>query len=227
MVTLIERMGDAALLLTLGDDLDPALAARAREMAALLDRARLSIPGIGAPVPGHASLLVPFDPELADESVVRAAIAAAEAVPRAGAMAGATGSPGAGPAGALHDIPVRYGGLDGPDLGDVAAATRLTEGEVAALHAGVEHRVLVLGFLPGFAYLGGLPAALELPRRATPRVRVPAGSVAITGRQTGIYPFASPGGWHVIGRTDVTLWDPAADPPALLAPGDRVRFVPG
>ena len=108
----------------------------------------------------------------------------------------------------------------------MAAAVGLPEHEVVRLHASVEYRVLVLGFVPGFAYLGLLPPGLELPRRATPRVRVPAGSVAVTGRQSGVYPLDGPGGWHLLGRTDVPLWDPAADPPARLAPGDRVRFVP-
>jgi len=87
--------------------------------------------------------------------------------------------------------------------------------------------VLVLGFVPGFPYLAEVPKILDLPRRPTPRVRVPAGSVAIAGRQTGIYPFATPGGWHLLGRTDAPLWDPRRDPPTLLAPGDRVRFIPG
>ena len=225
-MTHVERMGDAALLVTLGDDLDPATNARALAMAAWLDGAGRRIPGIGVAVPGHASLLVPFDPDLVDERAVRTAIAAAEAeVPKVAGLApdvDATITMGA-----VHEIHVRYGGPEGPDLGEVAAATGLAEREVVALHAGATHHVLVLGFMPGFAYLGGLPEALELPRRATPRVRVPAGSVAIAGRQTGIYPFTSPGGWHVIGRTDDWLWDPAAIPPARFAPGDRVRFMPG
>jgi KipI family sensor histidine kinase inhibitor len=102
----------------------------------------------------------------------------------------------------------------------------LAEADVIRLHAGVEYRVLVLGFVPGFAYLGVLPPELELLRRTEPRVRVPAGSVAISGRQCGIYPAEVPGGWHLLGRTEVPLWDAAADPPAFLAPGDRVRFVP-
>ncbi len=216
----IDPVGDAALLVTLGDTLDLAVNARAARLASVLDGRHIAIPGLGAPVPGHASVLVPFDPEVADEPTIRAAVAAAldEIMATRGRVAAR---------GVLHEIPVTYGGVDGPDLADVASATGLTERDVVRLHAGAEHHVLVLGFVPGFAYLGGLPAALELHRRAEPRVRVPAGSVAISGRQTGMYPFATPGGWHVIGRTAVRLWDPAADPPALLAPGDLVRFVPG
>jgi KipI family sensor histidine kinase inhibitor len=218
-VTRIDQVGDAALIVTLGDDLDLAVNARARRLATRLAVSGPLLPGLGVPVPGHASVLVPFDPEAADEAAVRGAIRTAlEAI---------DGEPiGARDAGRLHELLVAYGGASGPDLAEVAAATGLTEREVVGLHASVEHRVLVLGFVPGFAYLGGLPAALEIPRRAEPRVRVPAGSVAIAGRQTGIYPAATPGGWHLIGRTEAWLWDPAADPPARLAPGDRVRFVP-
>ncbi|CAN5664833.1 hypothetical protein BH23CHL8_BH23CHL8_25590 [soil metagenome] len=120
---------------------------------------------------------------------------------------------------------MRYGGPDGPDLEAVARATGLTSDRVIELHAGTGYRVLMLGFAPGFAYLGTLPAGLELPRRPEPRLRVPAGSVAIAGRRTAVYPFATPGGWHLLGRTDATLWDPTSDPPHRLRPGDRVRFV--
>ncbi len=128
--------------------------------------------------------------------------------------------------GPLFEIPVRYGGLDGPDLAEVAERTGRSEAEVVALHAGPEYRVYLVGFVPGFPYLGVLPDELALPRRATPRVQVPAGSVAIAGRQTGIYPSPTPGGWHLIGRTDAPIWDARRDPPALLAPGARVLFVP-
>jgi KipI family sensor histidine kinase inhibitor len=220
----VDLVGDAALLVTLGETLDLEVNARAIGLAMRLDARRVTIPGLRRAVPGHASVLVPFDPEVAAEPEIRAAVAAALGDPgtAADAVADAVAANGI-----LHEIPVAYGGADGPDLAAVAAATGLGERDVVRLHAGAEHRVLVLGFVPGFAYLGGLPAALELPRRAEPRIRVPAGSVAIAGRQTGIYPFATPGGWHVIGRTEAWLWDPAADPPARFAPGDRVRFVAG
>jgi len=213
----IDPLGDAALLVTIGEALDADASARSRALAAALGSVGLA--GIGIPVPGHASVLVPFEPEAVAESAVRAAIAGAWRT------AGAADAPHE-PASRLHEILVHYGGEDGPDLASVAAATGLAESDVIRLHAGVEYRVLVLGFVPGFAYLGVLPPELELSRRAEPRVRVPAGSVAISGRQCGIYPAEVPGGWHLLGRTDLALWDPAADPPALLAPGDRVRFVP-
>ncbi|MEU5403780.1 5-oxoprolinase subunit PxpB [Streptomyces sp. NPDC005963] len=120
------------------------------------------------------------------------------------------------------EVPVRY---DGPDLVEVAARWKVTPDEVAAVHSAVEFRVAFCGFAPGFGYLTGLPEDLSVPRRATPRTTVPAGSVALAGPYTGIYPRASPGGWQVIGRTDMELWEPARQPAALLAPGARVRFI--
>ncbi len=122
---------------------------------------------------------------------------------------------------ALHRIPVQY---DGPDLPEAADRLRLSEADLIALHSGIEYIVCMIGFLPGFPYLGFLPPELELPRRDTPRLRVPAGSVAIAGRQTGIYPQVSPGGWHLIGRTEVILFEPGRPQPALLQAGDRVQF---
>ncbi|MFF9865897.1 allophanate hydrolase subunit 1 [Streptomyces sp. NPDC013953] len=121
------------------------------------------------------------------------------------------------------DIPVRY---DGPDLGVVAALWGVEPDDVARIHAGVEFRVAFCGFAPGFGYLTGLPARYEVPRRSTPRTAVPAGSVAVAGTYTGVYPRSSPGGWQLIGNTDEVLWDPAREPAALLSPGTRVRFVP-
>ncbi|RXZ45681.1 5-oxoprolinase subunit PxpB [Crenobacter cavernae] len=123
-------------------------------------------------------------------------------------------------------IPVSYGGTDGPDLGEVSHHTGLNEEEVIARHSGAEYVVYFLGFQPGFAYLGGLPESLVTPRRAEPRLAVPAGSVGIGGSQTGIYPAVTPGGWQIIGRTEVPLFAPSLCTPTLLLPGDRVRFIP-
>lgn len=123
------------------------------------------------------------------------------------------------------DIPVEYGGEAGPDLDEVARHAALSPGEVVRRHAAAEYTVYFLGFLPGFAYLGGLDARLVTPRRRDPRTAVPAGSVGIGGEQTGIYPWASPGGWQLIGRTSVRLFDAASAPPALLSAGDIVRFI--
>jgi inhibitor of KinA len=124
-------------------------------------------------------------------------------------------------------IPVCYGGDFGPDLAEVAAQAGLDEGATIALHSGAKYRVHAIGFAPGFPYLAGLPGKLHMPRRATPRTRVPAGSVGIGGAQTGVYPLATPGGWQLIGRTPLSLFRPENETePALLQPGDRVRFQP-
>ncbi|RKP58548.1 5-oxoprolinase subunit PxpB [Pararobbsia silviterrae] len=128
--------------------------------------------------------------------------------------------------GRLIELPVHYGGVDGPDIEAVARHAGLSVEALIERHAQTEYTVYFLGFQPGFAYLGGLDPALAAPRRKEPRVRVPAGSVGIGGAQTGVYPTASPGGWQLIGRTPATLFDAERDPPSLLAPGDRVRFVP-
>ncbi|MCO4857087.1 5-oxoprolinase subunit PxpB [Herbaspirillum sp. WGmk3] len=123
------------------------------------------------------------------------------------------------------EIPVVYGGSAGPDLDNVARHTGLSTREVIERHSHAEYVVYFLGFLPGFAYMGGLDASLATPRHTTPRVSIPAGSVGIGGEQTGIYPMASPGGWQLIGRTALQLFDPSQQPPTLLRPGDRVRFT--
>lgn len=124
------------------------------------------------------------------------------------------------------EIPVVYGGAAGPDLAVVAAHCGLSEKQVVELHSSVEYVVWFLGFQPGFPYLGSLPEQLHTPRRAEPRLHVPAGSVGIGGPQTGVYPLATPGGWQLIGHTSLSLFDPERDEPILLRPGDSVRFVP-
>jgi KipI family sensor histidine kinase inhibitor len=124
------------------------------------------------------------------------------------------------------EIPVVYGGEAGPDLAHVADHCGMSEKQVVELHTSIEYRVWFIGFQPGFPYLGGMPEALTTPRRAEPRISVPAGSVGIGGAQTGIYPLASPGGWNLIGRTDLTLFNPRLAEPSLLRPGDTLRFIP-
>jgi len=124
------------------------------------------------------------------------------------------------------EIPVVYGTAAGPDLGEVARHAGLSEKQVVELHSSVDYVVWFLGFQPGFPYLGGLPEQLATPRRAEPRLQVPAGSVGIGGAQTGIYPLATPGGWQLIGHTSLPLFDPSRDEPVLLRPGDTVRFIP-
>lgn len=124
------------------------------------------------------------------------------------------------------DIPVIYGGAEGPDLEEVARLHNLTARQTVEMHSSAEYVVYFLGFQPGFGYLGGLPEALHTPRRAVPRVKVPQGSVGIGGSHTGVYPLASPGGWQIIGNTPLALFDPQASSSTLLRPGDSVRFVP-
>lgn len=216
----IAPFGEAAWLVELGDGVDEGLAARVHALAADVEAERSGhLRGAGRPVPAFGSLLLTFDPGRIGATEVRDVLAelAAEALARPA---------GGWPDGPVVEIAVRYGGEVGPDLEAVASATGLDPGQVVELHAGVAYRVLMLGFAPGFAYLGTLPPELELPRRPEPRLRVPAGSVAIAGRQTAVYPFATAGGWHLLGRTDLGLWDAGSDPPARLQPGDRVRFVP-
>jgi KipI family sensor histidine kinase inhibitor len=168
--------------------------------------------GIGELVPAYTTIAVWYDPlvrgqqELAQELVARAAAAP---------------DPSEQLASREWRVPVRY---DGPDLAEVADRTGLSVADVIARHTGRTYEVYLLGFVPGFAFLGELDPSLVLPRRSPPRQRVPAGSVAIAGAQTGIYPLETPGGWHLLGRTDLELFDPMRDPPALFRVGDRVRF---
>jgi KipI family sensor histidine kinase inhibitor len=172
---------------------------------------QLDPPGVVELVPGYRTVLIVADPERAGVLDELAAGLPGLELPPAGAVAGET-----------VEIPVSY---DGEDLAEVAGLTGLEAGEVVRRHTAPEYTVAFLGFSPGFPYLVGLDPALEVPRRDTPRTSIPAGSVGLAGNQTGIYPTASPGGWQLIGRTEVTLFDPARDPPALLAPGTRLRFT--
>jgi KipI family sensor histidine kinase inhibitor len=202
----IHPLGDTALLAELGSRLDTALNTRAIALAAALKKRR----DVRQAIAGYASVTVHFDPEQTTEDVLGAAIKrlAAKRPPMA--------EPGR-----LHRIPVVY---DGPDLEDVAARLDIASERVVGLHMQPIYRVFLVGFVPGWAYLGPLAEELELPRRQVPRTQVPPGSVAIAGRQTGIYPLPAPGGWHLIGRTSVKLFLPDSDPPCLFRAGDRVKF---
>ncbi|MGH7904021.1 MAG: 5-oxoprolinase subunit PxpB [Candidatus Dormibacteraceae bacterium] len=204
----IHPLGDAALLIEIGSRVDTALNSRALALAAALGRR----PDVREAVAGYASVTVHYDPDTVDMESLEDAIRRRMARPR--------GTPGRE---RLHRIPVVY---DGPDLEEAAAALGIGAGEIVRLHSAPIYRVFMLGFVPGFAYLGPLPPELRLPRRSVPRTAVPAGSVGVAGAQTAVYPFASPGGWHLIGRTHLRLFLPDSDPPTLLHPGDRVRFTP-
>jgi inhibitor of KinA len=205
--------GDAALVVEFGDRIDPAVNGRVHALAAAL--AAAPIAGVTELVPTFRSLCLHYDPLDLDFADLVAAVR--------GRLAGL---PAMAPPGRRITIPVCYEGDLAPDLAEVAGRTGLAPDDVVRLHAGSAYRVFMLGFLPGFAYMGSLPETLRLPRRASPRVRVPAGSVAIAMEMTAIYPLQSPGGWHLIGSAPTTLFDIAADPPALLRPGDEVRFQP-
>jgi KipI family sensor histidine kinase inhibitor len=208
---LVRPMGEAALLIDLGAEIDAAVNARVHAFASALD----GTAGVVETIPGFASLLVRFDPAQVSQQGVREYISRVLNAPTPELPAVAR----------VIQIPTRYGGEFGPDLEFVAQQSHLSAEQVIRLHTGRPFRVFMLGFAPGFPYAGPLPPEIAAPRLETPRDHVPAGSVGIAGRQTGIYPRASPGGWRLIGRTDIRLFDPIRDPPALLKPGDLLRFV--
>jgi KipI family sensor histidine kinase inhibitor len=207
------RAGDRALLAYPDGGSDAESSARVRA----LDGALRSRPfaGLVEAVPAVSSLLVLFEPDAVSYPEACAHLERAVSEPATAAA----------PA-RLHVLPVAYGGDHGPDLDEVARICGMDAGAFVERHAAGEYEALMLGFRPGFAYLGWLPEALRTARRATPRVRVPPGSVAVAGLQTAVYPSGSAGGWNLIGRTGAVLFDPLRDPAALVAPGDRVRFVP-
>ncbi len=212
-VPVFAPLGDGAVLVTLGDGVHRAVNRRVHAYAAAIARAQLA--GVAEIVPAYASLAVHYDPQVVGIEELAARLRPI-----------VEGSP-AGESQAderpVLTIPVRY---DGPDLDEVAEATGLSVEEIIARHSDTEYFVYMMGFAPGFAYLGDLDPALHLPRRQRPRTRVPRGSVAIAGAQTAVYPLETPGGWHLIGRTDLPLFDVERDPPARLRAGDRVKFEP-
>ena len=211
----VRLAGDTLLLVEFEPAIDPLVNERVVELGHAL-RAR-QLPGVRDIVPGYATLGVHFDPLRTDLLALERAVGV-----EGRTLETITTLPEA----RVIEIPVQYGGQDGPDLEEVARFAGCSPREVIDLHAGTAYRVYMLGFVPGFAYLGRVPAAIAAPRRRVPRDRVPAGSVGIAGQQTGIYPIDSPGGWQLIGRTDRAMFDPSRDPASLLSAGDTVRFVP-
>ena len=205
--------GDTALIVEFADAIDRAASARIMRLAAALETA--GPPGMIEVVPTIRSLMVVYDPTRTRRGELETAIRALGSAP----------APRGAPA-RRWTIPVSYAHEDAPDLAHVAAETGLARQDAIARHGGVTYHVYMLGFLPGFAYMGDLDEALRLPRRRNPRTRVPAGSIAIAQQLPAIYPAESPGGWHLIGRTPARFFDPSVDPPAALAPGDQVRFTP-
>jgi inhibitor of KinA len=211
---MLKPLGDSALLVELGDKIDSAINHRVHALNALLQAN--SIAGIIETVPAYCTLLIHYDPLILtfdqvthwvkdkmnqlDDSLNRK--------PR------------------QLEVPVRYGGASGPDLEAVAVSKGISIADVIRIHSEREYTVYMMGFTPGFPYLGTLDERIIMPRLKTPRTLVKAGSVAIAGSQTGIYPLDSPGGWHLIGWTPLKLFDPTSDSPFLFSPGDIVKFIP-
>jgi inhibitor of KinA len=209
----IAPAGDSAFLLQLPSRIDPAINERAAALAdAIRDRWGTILRDV---VVGYCTVTVYFDPLILDGAWLESELAS---------VAGLAGE-ARGAAGQSIEVPVCYDGEFAPDLADVASFGGCSEEEVVRLHFSESYRVYMVGFVPGFAYLAEVAARIAAPRRATPRTAVPAGSVAIAGGQTGIYPSATPGGWNIIGRTPIRPYDPARAQPFLFHPGDAVRFV--
>jgi inhibitor of KinA len=206
--------GDSALVVEFGDTIDPAINRRVRALFLAIESAQ--VPGVRDLVPTYRSLLVSYDPRQTTFEPLQATLAQLEGDLAAAAI----------PPPRVVEIPTTYGGVFGPDIGFVAEHNRLTEADVVSIHAGSDYLVYMMGFSPGFTYLGGMSERIAAPRLKTPRTAIPAGSVGIAQQQTGIYPVESPGGWQLIGRTPVSLFDPARVPPVVVEAGDYIRFVP-
>ncbi len=210
----LRQAGDSALVVEFEERIDPALNARVIAVARAIERSQHD--GVRDVVPTYCSLTVYFDPlrtrvdRLVDDLQAHACLEGdAPEEDRPPTL-----------------VPVCYGGEYGPDLEAVARFAQCSAGEAIALHTAETYRVYMLGFVPGFSYMGSVNPRIAIPRHATPRVQVPAGSVGIAGRQTGVYPAATPGGWHLVGRTPLVPFDPARAEPFLFKAGDRVRFQP-
>lgn len=207
-MTRVIPFGEAALLVELEQRIDPEIASRAAAIADAWESL-----GHGPAVPTYSAALLYFDPLVLDP---------AEAEKVARDLAESTAGAERLETGTIHEIPTRY---NGDDLEEVARASGLSVRDLIAAHTGRDHLAFFLGFMPGFAYLGPTDARIIAPRLAVPRSRVPAGSVAVADGQTAVYPSTSPGGWRLIGSTDVRMFDQQRDPPAVVRAGDRVRFV--
>lgn len=210
----ISPAGDSALVAEFGNQIDPDINDQVHALALLLKKQH--IPGILEMVPTFRSLLIHYDPLVLNYCTLEAEITKLQTTLASDSSA----------AGRILEIPCCYGSHFGPDLADMEKYTNLTRDEIIALHSGTDYKVYMLGFLPGFVYLGGLDKRIEMPRLSTPRVRIPRGAVGIGGSQTGVYPLESPGGWRLIGSTPVDFYDPAREEPVLCHAGDVIRFVP-
>ncbi|MEC0242428.1 5-oxoprolinase subunit PxpB [Paenibacillus dokdonensis] len=217
---IIEAMGDSALLIQFGENVDEATNSLVQEAASRLEQ--YPFPGFQECVPSFTTLTVYYDPLHLNQpagggtafefvrTIVAGLLQDMETIPATERE--------------TIQIPVCYGGEYGPDLAYVAEVNGLDEEDVIKIHTGQDFLVYALGFAPGFPYLGGVPESIAAPRKTTPRLRIPAGSVGIAGTQTGIYPLETPGGWQIIGRTPLALFRPDQDPPVLLKSGQMIRF---
>lgn len=205
--------GDAAALVVLGDEMTVEMSARVQALARAISESHLR--GVRDLVPAYCTLLIHFDPEVLSLDAVKTVVE--QATPRG--FGGVTSEP------RPREIPTVYGGDYGPDLPTVSELLQLPEREIIRLHSGAVYTICALGFAPGQPYVVGLPPRLVLPRRQSPRSLVPAGAVTLAN-QTNVYPMPNPTGWWWIGRTPIELFDPSADPPTFLQPGDRMRFIP-
>jgi inhibitor of KinA len=207
-------MGDRAILVELGDEINPSVNAKVRELFLKLDRE--SIEGVKELVPGYRSVMVVYDPLVVALPSLHETITRLHMEARESSL----------PEPKTLEVPVVYGGRFGPDLPWVASFHGIPPEEVIRYHTQPLYHVYMIGFTPGFPYLGEVPKAIETPRRETPRTAVPRGSVAIAQKQTGIYPVQSPGGWHILGWTPLNLFDATKWPPTPIEIGDLVRFFP-
>ncbi len=206
--------GDTALVVELGDEISTEINGRVRDLSAAIDKANL--PGVFDYLPTYRSVLVYYDPIATSLENLKSEIEKLYANADSQNVGNSV----------TVELPTYYGGEFGEDIEFVAENAGLSVGEVVDLHSGTNYLVYMMGFSPGFAYLGGLSEKLFTPRLPSPRVEIPAGSVGIAESQTGVYPISSPGGWRLIGRTPVRLFDPMREPPVLVSAGDYVRFTP-
>lgn len=210
-------VGDSAIAVELGDGIDLETNRRVYQLSDALES--MKEPAIVELVPTYRSLLIHYDPLRADYADVWGLVRHVLAQSFDDERSQRSVAP-------VFEIPVLYGGEGGPDLPTVASHATLSPEEVIRIHSSTTYRVYMLGFLPGFPYLGGMDARIACPRLSTPRLRVPAGSVGIAERQTGVYPLDSPGGWQLIGKTPVKLFEPGRNPPVAILPGSYIRFIP-
>lgn len=210
----IMTAGDSSILIQFGNAIDPDINARIAATVQLMKEQHIE--GVVDIIPAFCSLLINYDPRVISYDEMKTRM---EKILSIEIAAGARKKK-------VYEIPVCYGGELGPDLATIAEHAGLSEQEVIDIHSSTDYLIYMLGFLPGFTYLGGLDERIHTPRLANPRIRIPAGSVGIGGSQTGIYPMDSPGGWQLMGMTPVKTYDPDREVPILVEAGDYIRFVP-